>query len=115
MVDVFADNESINIVSHLIQLAVAPVFLLAGVAGVLNVLVNRLSRIIDKSERLTDKLESLREDKQVDKKSNFIKKQRSYLGARITNMNYSILSCTMTGFLVSLVIVTMFMSAFFYL
>ena len=43
MVDVFADSESINIVSHLIQLAVAPVFLLAGVAGVLNVLVNRLS------------------------------------------------------------------------
>lgn len=113
MIDVFADDSSINTVSHLIQLAVAPVFLLAGVAGVLNVLVNRLSRIIDKSEKLTEKLEANREDKPVDKKANFIKKQRAYLGLRVSNMNFAILSCTMTGFLVSLVIMIMFLSAFF--
>jgi len=113
LIDVFADDSSINTVSHLIQLAVAPVFLLAGVAGVLNVLVNRLSRIIDKSEKLTEKLATNREDKPVDKKANFIKKQRAYLGVRVSNMNFAILSCTMTGFLVSLVIMIMFLSAFF--
>ncbi|PHQ65956.1 MAG: hypothetical protein COB99_00960 [Sulfurimonas sp.] len=113
MVDVLSDSDSINTVSHLIQLAVAPVFLLAGVAGVLNVLVNRLSRIIDKSEKLTDKLEAHREDKLIDKKSNYIRKQRAYLGLRISNMNFAILSCTMTGFLVSMVIMTMFLSAFY--
>jgi len=113
MIDVFSDNDSINTVSHLIQLAVAPVFLLAGVAGVLNVLVNRLSRIIDKSEKLTEKLEAHMENKPVDEKSNFIGKQKHYLGVRITNMNFAILSCTLTGFLVSMVIMIMFLSAFF--
>jgi len=113
MIDIFSDDSSINTVSHLIQLAVAPVFLLAGVAGVLNVLVNRLSRIIDKSEKLTEKLETNRDDKLIDKKSKFIKKQRSYLEIRVSNMNFSILSCTMTGFLISLVIMIIFLSAFF--
>ena len=41
------DTNSINTVSQLIQLSVAPVFLLAGVAGLLNVFTGRLSRIID--------------------------------------------------------------------
>ena len=37
---------------NLIQLSVAPVFLLAGVAGLLNVFLGRLTRIIDKLERM---------------------------------------------------------------
>lgn len=39
---------SITTVSHVIQLAVAPVFLLSGVGAILAVLINRLSRIIDR-------------------------------------------------------------------
>jgi len=35
-------------VAHLIQLPLGPVFLLAGVAGTLNVLTARLSRIVDR-------------------------------------------------------------------
>jgi uncharacterized membrane protein YcjF (UPF0283 family) len=113
MINVFSDNEAINTVSHLIQLAVAPVFLLAGVGGVLNVLVNRLSRIIDKSEILTEKLEHLIENELIDEKSEFIKKQKFFMGLRITNMNFAILFCTMTGLLISLVIMIMFLSAFY--
>jgi hypothetical protein len=40
--------SSITTVSHVIQLAVAPVFLLSGVGAILAVLINRLSRIIDR-------------------------------------------------------------------
>ena len=36
-------------VGHLIQLAVAPVFLIAGVAATLNVLTSRLARIVDRA------------------------------------------------------------------
>jgi len=36
-------------ISHAIQLAVAPVFLLTGVAHILNVLITRLGRVIDRS------------------------------------------------------------------
>ncbi len=40
--------SSISTVSHVIQLAVAPVFLLSGVGAILAVLINRLGRIIDR-------------------------------------------------------------------
>lgn len=39
---------SITTVAHVIGLAVAPVFLLTGVGTILNVMTNRLSRIIDR-------------------------------------------------------------------
>ncbi len=37
-----------------IQLALAPVFLLTGIAGILNVMTGRLSRIIDRGRHLTE-------------------------------------------------------------
>ena len=40
--------SSITTVSHVIQLAVAPVFLLSGIGAILAVLINRLGRIIDR-------------------------------------------------------------------
>lgn len=39
---------SITTVAHVIQLAVAPVFLLTGVGTILHVMTSRLSRIIDR-------------------------------------------------------------------
>ena len=39
---------SITDIAHAIQLALAPVFLLTGIAGILNVMTNRLARIIDR-------------------------------------------------------------------
>lgn len=45
-------------VSHTIQLAIAPVFLLTGVGTNLTVLTNRLARIIDRSRVLEDRLEA---------------------------------------------------------
>ena len=43
-------------ISHIIQLAIAPVFLLTGVGTKLSVLTNRLARIIDRSRLLEDRL-----------------------------------------------------------
>jgi membrane-associated HD superfamily phosphohydrolase len=42
----------VTTIAHAIQLAVAPVFLLTGVASILSVLTNRLGRIIDRSRVL---------------------------------------------------------------
>jgi len=39
-------------VTHAIQLALAPVFLLTGIAGMLNVMAGRLARIIDRGRQL---------------------------------------------------------------
>jgi len=43
---------SITTVSHVIQLAIAPVFLLSGVGAILAVLINRLGRIVDRYRTL---------------------------------------------------------------
>ena len=42
----------INTIAHVIQIAVAPVFLLAGIAGLLGVMTNRLGRVIDRARSL---------------------------------------------------------------
>ncbi|MBA4072961.1 MAG: hypothetical protein C0497_14150 [Gemmatimonas sp.] len=41
--------EPIATIAHVIQLSVAPVFLLTGIAGLLNVLTGRLARVIDRA------------------------------------------------------------------
>jgi hypothetical protein len=49
-------NIHVGDVSHIIQLAIAPVFLLSGIGPHLIVLTNRLARIIDRSRDLEDRL-----------------------------------------------------------
>lgn len=51
-------NIQISDIGHVIQLAIAPVFLLSGVCTNLIVLTNRLARIIDRSRVLEERLES---------------------------------------------------------
>jgi ABC-type multidrug transport system fused ATPase/permease subunit len=103
-----ADN--IDIV-HLIQLAVAPVFLLAGVAGLLNVFTSRLTRVIDKLEKI-DNLVHEQEDNNL----NYVQpksmlKRREFLVMRLENTNLAIFFCTATGLMVAMVIMSVFLSA----
>jgi hypothetical protein len=44
-----AAESAITTIAHVIQLAVAPVFLLSGIGALLAVLSNRLSRIVDRA------------------------------------------------------------------
>jgi hypothetical protein len=50
-------NIDLGDISHTIQLAIAPVFLLTGVGTNLAVLTNRLARIIDRTRALETRLE----------------------------------------------------------
>jgi hypothetical protein len=45
-------------ITHVIQLAVAPVFLLAGVGAIINVLAGRLARVIDRARAIETQVES---------------------------------------------------------
>jgi hypothetical protein len=49
-------NLDISGIAHVIQLAIAPVFLLTAVGTIIGVLVNRLSRIVDRIRVLEDRL-----------------------------------------------------------
>jgi hypothetical protein len=85
-------NIQISDIGHMIQLAIAPVFLLTGVATKLTVLTNRLARIIDRTRVLEDRLRIAANDEYT----------RSHL------INYAITSSTVCGFLVCLVIAMLF-------
>src|SRR5215468_9072242 len=49
--------NQIDEIAHIIQLSIAPVFLLTGVGTLLNVLSGRLARIIDRTRALEQRLE----------------------------------------------------------
>lgn len=55
-------NESISAIAYAIQLAVAPVFLLAGIGALLSVQSLRLGRITDRVRLLESRIPNLREE-----------------------------------------------------
>jgi hypothetical protein len=95
-------NIQINDIGHVIQLAIAPVFLLTGVATLLMVLTNRLARIIDRSRTLEDRLDNKHSGRDMD--------ELEVLYRRSTLINVAITLSTITGFLVCLVIAMLFTS-----
>jgi len=100
------DPNTTHSVSELIQLSVAPVFLLAGVAGLLNVFTGRLARIMDQVYKLDTK------ESQEGVSAHSISR-RKFLTMRMFNINLAIFFSTATGLFVALVILSMFMSILF--
>jgi hypothetical protein len=94
-------------IGHVIQLAVAPVFLLTGVSGLLGVLTNRLARIIDRARALEDRPVGAAEADQQR-----IHQELRHLSTRARRINASISLCTMCALLICTVIVSLFVGAF---
>ena len=97
----------------LIQLAVAPVFLLAGVAGLLNVFIGRLTRIIDKLEKMDASLVAKQKKDESYEEDQRAIKRREFLVMRMQNTNLAIFFATATGLMVALVILSVFATTLF--
>lgn len=95
-------------IAHAIQLAVAPVFLLTGVASILSVLTNRLARIIDRSRILHNRLLSLKLEKQDQE----IHDELAVLSQRARLINWAIGLCTACVLLICSVIAILFLGSF---
>lgn len=93
-------------IAQLIQLAVTPIFLLSGVGVILGVLTNRLARVVDRARRLEEA--ALDGDHSEERRS-----QLAALARRAGLMNRAITLSTICALLVALVVVTLFLSAFF--
>ena len=93
-------------VATVIQLAVAPVFLLAGVGTTLNVLAMRISRIIDRARSMEDKLANASPSDAAE-----LHERLKELSRRATLINRAIGLCVLCGLLVSLVVAALFVSA----
>lgn len=91
-------------VAHAIQLALAPVFLLTGIAGLLNVMAGRLARIIDRGRKLTEQpLPPHFQDPDVLRvQLELLERRRYFASAAIT-------TCTSSALLICTVVAALFL------
>jgi hypothetical protein len=97
---------SVSSVAHVIQLAVAPVFLLTGVGAILAVLINRLARIVDRFRTLERSLPASRKGGHA-----ALKTEMARLSRRARRIHWAISLCTVSALLICVVIVTLFVGA----
>lgn len=95
--------DALNNIANAIQLALAPVFLLTGIAGMLNVMSGRLSRIIDRGRALTEKPDVIA----TYQREELYNEQKSLERRRVITSN-AITMFTIAALLVCLVIVALF-------
>jgi len=95
---------NLNDIGQAIQLALAPVFLLTGIAGILNVMAGRLARIIDRGRQLIEgrnqNSNELSASQNLELSS--LEKRRHLASAAIT-------ACTFSALLVCMVIAALFL------
>lgn len=96
--------NAIETIAGVIQLAVAPVFLLAGIAGMLNVLSIRLGRVVDRARIVEGRLVSEQHAEHVAR----LQSEVEALWKRIRLVNWSLRMFVCAALLVCLVIVTLF-------
>ena len=99
-------STDITGIAHVIQMAVAPVFLLTGVAGLLSVLVNRLGRVVDRNRTLDGRLAELKGSARESAES-----EMAVLGRRTWFIHRAIALCTGGALLICMVIATLFIGS----
>jgi len=106
-----ADINTVNTISQIIATSVAPVFLLAAVGAILNVYSQRLARVVDKYERINTRLDKVSPDAETKKEA--LVSRLEFYAKRVRIISNAITFCTLTGLLISLVIVLLFSSMLF--
>lgn len=100
-------DSSIVALSHIIQVSVAPVFLLTGIGSILGVLANRLGRIVDRARFL-----EMRPTASMYLTDNVVEIELMRLNERKRWINRAITLCTLCALLICTVIATLFIGAF---
>ncbi|HWJ36550.1 MAG TPA: DUF2721 domain-containing protein [Steroidobacteraceae bacterium] len=100
-------TQSVDI-AHLIQVALTPIFLISAIGVTLNVLTNRLARIVDRARAMEDKL--LRPDYVHDGRD--LNGQLRILARRSRWINAAITLITLSALFIALVVVMLFVNAF---
>lgn len=100
--------DPLNDIAGAIQLALGPVFLLTGIAGMLNVMAGRLSRIIDRGRVFMNDRGAVATFAQesVNLELQVLERRRYLTSVAIT-------ACTVSALLVCMVIASLFLEAMF--
>ncbi len=99
-------EPAISAVARVIQLSIAPVFLLTALGTMLGVFSTRLGRIVDRTRVLADRMPSLAKERQE-----AMRVELSYLRRRRRVVNVAIGFGTAAALLVCLLIATAFVSS----
>ncbi len=91
--------SEISTVAHVIQLAVAPVFLLTGIGAILGVITNRIARIVDRSRALSNSNDA-RLPAQLE--------EMAVLKRRVRWVHWAVSLCTMSALFICIVIAALF-------
>jgi len=102
---------SVTTVAHVIQLAVAPVFLLTGIGTILNVMTNRLSRIIDRFRVLERTAATAGQVRLSQDEVMTHQDEMKILAQRERVIYWAISLCTTSALLVCVVIATLFVGS----
>jgi Protein of unknown function (DUF2721) len=94
-------------VARLIQLAIAPVFLLTAVGTIIGVLSNRLGRVVDRSRMLEDRLRQMQPEAQK-----LVREELLVLSRRVRLVYGSIVLAVICALFVGLLIAVAFVDAF---
>lgn len=97
------ETPELTQLAQIIQLAVAPVFLLAGLGAFLNVCTGRLARIVDRARKLEPRILESRGDEH----DRLIREVRM-LDRRIRVVNAAIFTSVLAAVLISLVVILLF-------
>lgn len=97
-------NE-VSTIAHIVQLAVAPVFLLTGLGALLSVLTTRMSRIVDRGHIISKYIEEgIKESVHTE--------EINSLNKRLGLVHKAILSCSCSALIVCLVVATIFIGSY---
>lgn len=102
-----AQETGVTAVAHVIQLAVAPVFLLSAIGAMLSVMTNRLARVVDRARALERELAQ----RTLPPEESSIG-ELTTLSRRAWLINRAITLCTVTALLICSVIAVLFIGAF---
>ena len=100
-------TQEVSTIAHVIELAIAPVFLITGISSLLAVMSNRLARIIDRSRQIEAKWHDLDIIQTADAEA-----ELASLSTRARLASFSINFCAFAALMVCLLIATLFLDAF---
>jgi hypothetical protein len=101
-------DASVNDLAQTIQIVVAPIFMLTGIAGFLNVMSGRLGRIVDRARIIERRVHNIKNPDFLEQSENELKN----LWRRIKLINRSIGLCTASALFVCAVVVFLFLGDF---
>ena len=100
-----SQTAAVSTIAYQIQLAVAPVFLLAGIGAFLNVMAQRLARTVERSRSLEREFASFDEDTR-----RLATAELHILERRTTVVNLAITACTASALFVCVLVALLFIA-----